>query len=58
MELFNNNLKEIIKQLNDLIDSMNIYYEINNNILNNYEKQNRNYQKLKNIKEININNKY
>ena len=56
IELFNDNIKEIIKQLNDLIDNMNIYYEINNNILNNYEKQNRNYQKLKNIKEININN--
>ena len=35
---------------------MNIYYEINNNILNNYQKQNRNYQILKNIQQININN--
>ena len=55
IELFNNNTKEIIKQLNDLIDYMNIFYEINNDLLNNYEKQNRNYQILLNINEINTN---
>ena len=34
---------------------MNIYYEINNNILKNYEENNINYQILKNINEINNN---
>lgn len=56
IELFNVKVKEIIKKLNELIDTMNIYYEINNNILKSYDKQNRNYQILENIKEININN--
>ena len=35
---------------------MNIFYEINKDLLNNYEKQNRNYQSLLNIKEIKTNN--
>ena len=49
IDKFNNKIKEIMKQLNDLSDIIKIYYEINNNILNNYTKQNRNYQTLKNI---------
>ena len=34
---------------------MNILYEINNDILNNYEMKNRNYQILENIKLISNN---
>ena len=48
----NNNIKEIIKILNEIIKYINIFYEINNNIINSYEKQNKNYEILKNIKEI------
>ena len=44
IDKFNNKIKEIMKQLNDLSDIIKIYYEININILNNYTKQNRNYQ--------------
>ena len=57
IDIFNNKIKKVIKQLNELIDTMNIYYEIFNNILNGYEKKNRNYQILKNINEINNDNK-
>ena len=56
IDIFNNNIKQIINQLNELIDNINIYYEINNNILNNYEKKNRNYQILQNINQINNKN--
>ena len=56
IDKFNNKIKEIMKQLNDLSDIIKIYYEINSNILNNYTKQNRNYQTLKNINDISINN--
>ena len=56
IDIFINKIREIIKQLNDIIDNINIYYEIYNNILNNYSKQNRNYQILQNIKDFNINN--
>ena len=35
---------------------LGVYYEINNNLLNNYEAKNRNFQILQNIKEINSKN--
>ena len=56
IDIFTNGLKQIISQLNELIDNINIYYEINNNILNNYEKKKRNYQMLQNINQINNSN--
>ncbi len=34
--------------------AIEIFYDINLDILNNYEYKNRNYQTLKNINEINI----
>ena len=40
IDLFNNKMNEIINKLNELKGIMNIYYEINNNILNNHQKQN------------------
>ena len=49
IDIFTNNINQIINQLNELINDINIYYEINNNILNNYEKKKRNYQMLQNI---------
>ena len=57
IESFNNKIKKIIENLNDLVKSMETYYEINNYILNNYNKKNRNYEMLNNINEISINNK-
>ena len=56
VDYFNNEIKNIINKLNDLINIMNIYYEIYNDIINNYETKNRNYSILSNIKEIDINN--
>ena len=56
IELFNTKIKRIINQLNELMNSINSFYEVNENILNIYDKQNRNYQVLQNIKEINKNN--
>ena len=52
IDIFNSNIKEIINKLNELSDIMNIYYEINNNLIKNYEKKNRNYQILQNISQI------
>jgi len=34
------------------MDNMEIYYNINNNIINNYDKNYKNYEKLINIKII------
>ena len=52
IDKFNDEIKKIIELLNDIIKKMNIYYEINNNFLNNYEPQNKNFEILQNIKEI------
>ena len=56
----NSNIKEIIneitKQLNGFSEVINKYYEINKNILDNFNVKNRNFQVLENIKEISINN--
>ena len=48
-------IHDIIEKLKKFLEDMNIYYEINNNILKNYEENNINYQILKNINEINNN---
>ena len=37
---------------------MNIYYEINDNILNGYDKKNRNFQIFQNIKQISIDDEF
>ena len=54
IDTFNKNINEIIKKLKKVIDNMEIYYNIYNNIMINYGK-NRNYEILQNIKEINNN---
>ena len=56
IDSFNSEIKNIINKLKELIKIMDMYYEIYNNIFNNYKMKNRNYQKLQNIKEINANN--
>ena len=53
---FNNNIKTIINQLNELVKIMEIYYGINKDILTYFDKKNRNFEILQNINEININN--
>ena len=56
IDSFNNKIKGIIEQLNELMGFINTYKEICSNIVNIYEKQNRNYQILQNIKEIGLDN--
>ena len=52
VSLFNDKINLIISKLKELSQAMNIYYEMKNNILNNYENNNRNYCLLQNLKEI------
>ena len=52
IDYFNNQIKDIVNKLNELIKAMNTYYEINKDLINNYEMKKRNYQILQNIKEI------
>ena len=52
---FNKQIKDIQTKLNELIKSLNIFYDINNNIINNYNIKNRSYELYQNINEI-INN--
>jgi hypothetical protein len=47
-------IKEIIRQLNEFMNNINTFYEINNDIVNNFDLKNRNYQNLVNIKELSI----
>ena len=56
IDKFNNKIKELIYKLNKVMEYMEIYYKINDNILNNYNIKNRNYEILENINEINNNN--
>ena len=56
VEEFSKQIKSIITKLNSLIRSMNIFYDLNNNIINNYNIKNRNYEIFQNINEINSNN--
>ena len=56
LNLFKDNIKEIINILNELANIIDIYYEIHNNILMNYEEENTNFQIIQNVKQINENN--
>ena len=56
-EKFNNDIKEIIKRLNKVMDNIQIYYHIYNDIINNYDAKYVNYQLLNNINEISCYNK-
>ena len=51
------NINKIKEILNKIIIEIEIYYRINNDIINNYKNKNRNYYILKNINEIKDNNK-
>ena len=52
IEILVDEIQLTIMKLNEFKEAMNIFYEINNDILNNYEMKNRNYQILENIKLI------
>ena len=58
---YNERIKEMVegitKILNKVSKNLEVYYNINNNILENYEKKKRNYYLLNNLNEI-INNNY
>ena len=44
--LFNNEINMLINILNEIKNKMNIYYKINEDIINNYDNKNRNYEIL------------
>ena len=46
--LINNDIKLIINMLNELMNKMNIYYKINEDVINNYDdnNKNRNYEAI------------
>ena len=53
---FKANLEEIINKFKKLQENLDLYYNINNNIINNYEKnKKRNYNLLVNLNNINKN---
>ena len=56
IESFNSEINLIIKKLTELMKAMEIYYDINIDLLNNYTYKNRNYEILQNINEISIEN--
>ena len=56
IDILKNNIEEIKNKLDKVIENLEIYYQINNDIINKYEKKNRNYEILQNIIEINNNN--
>jgi len=52
VNLFTDNIKSIINKLEKVINIIQIYLRINNDIFFNYEKQNKNYQAIKNVENI------
>ena len=58
IESFNQEIQILISRLNELSGSLGMFYEINNELVKNYEIKNRNYQLLNNIREINNNDIY
>ena len=52
IDKLNTNIKDIIKILNKVMENIETYYTINYDILNNYDKLNKNYYRLQNINDI------
>ena len=52
---FKNEIQDIIDKLNKEMENMEIYYNIYNDMINNYENKNINYNLIQNIKLINNN---
>ena len=53
IDIFKQNVSDVIIKLNSIIDNFEIYYKINEFILKNFLNKDRNYEILKNINEIN-----
>ncbi len=52
IESFTNNIKGLIKMLNRIIDTISIFYKIYYDIIDNFDKNDLNYQKLNNINQM------
>ena len=52
IQMFDVQMKILISILNDVMDKMNIYYKINEDLINNYDNKNRNYEIINNINII------
>ena len=55
IDSINKTIKEVIDKLNGFMKYINKFYEINNNIIENYDVKKRNFQVLNNLNEINNN---
>ena len=55
IDSFKENIKNFIVELNNFIAIIDKYYDINNNLLNNFEIAQKNYTILENINELNNN---
>ena len=53
IENFKSHLNEIIIKITKIIDNLEIFYKMNEEIINNYDFKNNNYQIIKNINTIN-----
>ena len=53
IDIFNDNLKEIILKLNKVLENMNMLYDLNESIINSYSNNYTNYGKIINIVDIN-----
>ena len=53
IDIFKQNINDITKKLNEVIDGFEVYYRINKELINNYNNMKRNYEILNNINEIN-----
>ena len=56
INLFKIDIKILINLLNELMDKMDLYYKINEDIINNYDIKNRNYETLYYLNEFLNNN--
>ena len=52
IDIFKENIKNIINKLNIVVKNLDIYYNIYKKIIDNYEKKNRNYEIMNNINQI------
>ena len=48
----NNDIKEIINKLNFVMENLQLYYKICDDIITNFNNKNKNYQSIQNIKDI------
>jgi len=56
IDIFNCKVKFIIRKLNGLIKALDIYYKMQNDMINNYNLREKNYSTLQNLNEMNVKN--